>query len=98
MPTLPQHHQPPHATSLCLARNQFSIQCPQCGRTIRPSKEPLPFWTCFSTGGLSAYLSFWFYIKYIEDNFLHAIGFGACMAAIAVIIIAIIVVRKIDFI
>lgn len=81
----------------CLHGTNYSIQCPHCGKTLRPSKEPLPFWTCFCIGALSSYLSFWGYIKFIEDDFLCAIGFGACGALVAILIIAIIVVSKIDF-
>ena len=78
----------------CWHGTNYPIQCQQCGKTLHPSKEPLPFWTCFCIGALSSYLSFWIYIKFIEDHFLHAIGFGACMSAIAILIIGIIVVNR----
>ena len=75
----------------------YYVECPHCGNEIRPSKEPVPFYICFSSGGLSVLASFWAYIYLIEDHFFHAILFAICFGVIDVSIITILMLKRIKF-
>ena len=71
------------------------ITCPHCGRRLHPVKST--FWLGFLLGAPTAYLSFWAYILYIEDNFWEAIAFAIGLCALLVVVISIVTIENIRF-
>ena len=75
-----------------------SIQCPNCNRELHPKREPVKFYYCFCAGFISIVVPFWLYILYVEDNFWKAILLSLMVGVIAVGVVCLLTIRRIEFI
>lgn len=93
----------PHCNSLLSLREmlRFSLhgkkhayECHHCHRILHGKKEPIGFYPSMCFGYLAVILSFWGWIKYVEDNFWEAILVALAAGFLWVVIVAIVTIFK----
>ena len=80
-----------------LKGTNYSIQCPNCKRTLRPKREPIKMYYCVCAGFISVAVPFWLYIRFVEDDFWKAILLSIITVIICIVIVGLLTIKKIEF-
>ena len=78
----------------CWRGKKHSYECKHCHRILHGKKEPISFYPSMCAGYIAVMLSFWGWIKYVENNFWEAMLVALGTGILTILVIAVITIIK----